>query len=105
MDASLYLFHHVFLPPKLPQEDDYDANCELILIDSVIHSLKEFRTLVPMHHRQVLDPVITMVARLREIHGSHGDVSEGKLKEAFQKLDAKGRSSAPYHNFWVNNRF
>ncbi|KAL4737892.1 hypothetical protein BDV11DRAFT_171491 [Aspergillus similis] len=31
-----------------------------------------------------------MVARLREIHGSHGDVSEGKLKEAFQKLDVKG---------------
>ncbi|KAL4749322.1 hypothetical protein BDW72DRAFT_214126 [Aspergillus terricola var. indicus] len=90
MDASLYLFHHVFFPPKLPQKDDYSAQYELILLDTVIHSLREFRTLVPSKHRQVLDPVITMVARLSEIHGSHGDVSEGKLKEAFQKLDSEG---------------
>jgi hypothetical protein len=95
IDASLYLFHHVFFPSKLPQGDDYDTNCELILIDSVIHSLKEFRTLVPKHHRQVVDPVIAMVARLRGIHGSHGDMSEGRLKEAFQKLDDEGISPAP----------
>ncbi|KAL4812455.1 hypothetical protein BDW67DRAFT_193625 [Aspergillus spinulosporus] len=90
MDASLYLFHHVFLPPKLPQNDDYNADCELILLDSVIHSLQGFRTFAPHQHHQVLDPVITMVTRLREIHGSQGDVSEGNLKEAFQKLDAEG---------------
>ncbi|KAJ9257552.1 hypothetical protein DTO195F2_5534 [Paecilomyces variotii] len=90
LEARLYLFHHVFLPPKLPQSDDYDASCELILLDSVINSLQKFRALVPNQHRQVLGPVITMVARLREIRGSHGDVSEGKLKEALQKLDTEG---------------
>ncbi|KAL4994276.1 hypothetical protein BDV10DRAFT_189152 [Aspergillus recurvatus] len=89
-EASLYLFHHVFLPPKLPQKDDYNARYELILLDTVIDTLKKFRTLVPNQHRQVLGPVITMIARLREIHGSRGDLSEGKLKEALQKLDAKG---------------
>ncbi|KAF7173011.1 hypothetical protein CNMCM6106_007163 [Aspergillus hiratsukae] len=90
LEASLYLFHHVFLPPKLPQSDDYDAGCELILLDSVIKTLQTFSALVPNQHRQVLGPVITMVARLREIRGSHGDVSEGKLKEALQKLDTEG---------------
>ncbi|KAL4861979.1 hypothetical protein BDV12DRAFT_207643 [Aspergillus spectabilis] len=89
-EASLYLFHHVFLPPKLPQSDDYDAGCELILLDSVIDTLRKFRALVPNQYRQVLGPVITMITRLREIRGSHGDVSEGKLKEALQKLDTEG---------------
>ncbi|KAJ9318556.1 hypothetical protein DTO271D3_1218 [Paecilomyces variotii] len=96
LEARLYLFHHVFLPPKLPQSDDYDTSCELILLDSVINSLQKFRALVPNQHRQVLGPVITMVARLREIRGSHGDVSEGKLKEALQKLDTEG-GALPVH--------
>lgn len=105
LEARLYLFHHVFLPPKLPQSDDYDTSCELILLDSVINSLQKFRALVPNQHRQVLGPVITMVARLREIRGSHGDVSEGKLKEALQKLDTEGKISDPCYNFQVNNQF
>lgn len=94
-----YLFHHVFLPPKLPQKDDYNSSYENSLLDHVIDTLKRFKALAPSHHHEVLAEVITMITRLREICGSYGEVSERRLKKALQKLDTEGKASSPSHKF------
>ncbi|KAL4804843.1 hypothetical protein BDV18DRAFT_161935 [Aspergillus unguis] len=88
--ASSYVFHHVFLPPKLPQEDDYNAGYETSLLDTVICALGEFKAYVPTHHATVFDPVITMLARLRRIRALHGDLDEGMLEETLKHLMTKG---------------
>lgn len=33
LEAALYMIHHVFLPPKLPNDDDTNAVHERILLD------------------------------------------------------------------------
>jgi hypothetical protein len=83
--AGLYLFHHVFLPPKLPQQDDYDTEYELVLLKSVIHALGKFKAHVPKCPGKIVASVIEMVSRLRDTHGSHGDVDEKKFKMALEK--------------------
>jgi hypothetical protein len=90
-EESLYLFHHVFLPPKLPQEDDYDPGCEMLLLDMVINALREFRDQVTSQPAGIVTAVITMVARLRGTCGFHGDVNEAELKKALVKLDIEGK--------------
>lgn len=86
-----YMFHHVFLPPKLPQEDDYNPEYELALLDSVIQALERFRTCVPVKQDGVFASVIEMVCRLKSQAGFHGDVNEGKLLQNLQKLSHDGK--------------
>ncbi|KAL4918900.1 hypothetical protein BDW62DRAFT_200299 [Aspergillus aurantiobrunneus] len=88
--ASRYLFHHVFLPPKLPQEDDYSAEYDRVLLDSVIHALHGFRTQVSEQHGVILGPVIAMITRLRETLESNGYVNEVKLRDILEKLNTEG---------------
>lgn len=90
--AALYLFHHVFLPPKLPQEDDQNPKYELILLDSVIHALRDFRNHVPSQQEVIIASVITMVCRLKTISTIHGDVRKAELKKALEDLDTDGKS-------------
>lgn len=90
-EESLYLFHHVFLPPKLPQEDDYDPGCEMFLLDMVINALGEFRDQVTSQPAGIVTAVITMVTRLRGICGFHGDVNEVELKKALVQLAIEGK--------------
>jgi hypothetical protein len=89
--AIEYLYHHVFLPPQLPQKDDYDATIELILLDSVIHALVEFRGLATQKQVDVLNLAIEMLCRLRDNYGNHGEVIEDRLIENLKKFDDHGK--------------
>ncbi|KAL4786748.1 hypothetical protein BJX76DRAFT_365241 [Aspergillus varians] len=83
----LYLFHHVFLPPKLPQEDDYNPDHDSILLDTVICALRDFRAHISSQHGEVIDSILAMVANLKETRGPHGDVDGVKLQAALETLD------------------
>lgn len=37
-----YIVNHVFLPSKLPQQDDYDEQCEEALLEVVFETLRTF---------------------------------------------------------------
>jgi hypothetical protein len=93
--AREYLFHHVFLPPKLPQEDDYEAGYDRALLDSVSRALDRFQAHVPPNCENDIASIIVMISRLRNIHGVHGDVSEGIFKTELGKLDMDGKSVRP----------
>lgn len=88
--AIKYMFHHVFLPPKLPQEDDYDPEYELALLESVIQALERFKTYAIEQQGEILGSIIEMVTRLKDQAGMHGDVIEGKLLQNLQKLNHYG---------------
>jgi hypothetical protein len=85
------LFHHVFLPPKLPQKDDYDAKHELALLKSVIHALREFRAYAAEQQDGILASAITTISHLRNNHGNQGDVIEEKLEKQLKELDIHGK--------------
>ncbi|KAE8371457.1 hypothetical protein BDV26DRAFT_298782 [Aspergillus bertholletiae] len=89
-DDSLYLFHHVFLPPKLPEGDDYTAQRDTFLLDRVIHALTEFKCDAPYDCSGILFTVTTMLTRLRATCGEHGVVDEVKLRNALAQLGTEG---------------
>lgn len=89
-DASLYVFHHVFLPPKLPQGDDFNDEHESTLLDTVIHALRGFKSHSPSRHGPVLDPVETMLDRLKKIRGISGGVNEENLKKVLEEMQTEG---------------
>ncbi|KAL2840210.1 hypothetical protein BJY01DRAFT_250125 [Aspergillus pseudoustus] len=86
----LYIFHHVFLPPKLPQENDYTADCDSMLLRFVEQALDEFKPHVPQQQGQIIESVITAISRLKETRRLDGYVNEAKLKVELSNLDAGG---------------
>lgn len=92
-EKAKFLVHHVFLPPKLPHEDDLKPECGKTLLTTTLGSLSRFRDYVSDLHRCIVDSAIAMMRTSNEIHEICGDylsVSEEKLKNAFAKLCKEG---------------
>lgn len=60
-----YVINHVFLPPRLPQEDDTSTDNGFALVATFHNSLLKFRELEPTAAGS-LSPAIDMVRRFRE---------------------------------------
>ena len=92
--AIMYLIYHIFLPPKLPHEDDFDLEYETILLDTTIDILLKFKGYITYDQSAIIDSVIAMVANLRTVRdsgGTVGAVNEGKLRNALKDLWKKGK--------------
>jgi hypothetical protein len=53
LEATLYLFHHIVLPPKLPQADDWKVEYEDALLDTTVEALRTFGEAVRNEQPQV----------------------------------------------------
>lgn len=91
LDAAMYLVHHVFLPPKLPGKDDFNAAHEALLVKMLRGALSEFEDHSSIDQRSVLSSIAFMLDKTRQVYDSHGHVDESKLKEAFRELREKGQ--------------
>lgn len=92
--AILYLIHHIFLPPKLPNGEDFHSEYETILLDTTIDVLLKFKDYVTSEQNGIIDLVIATVTNLRTVHdsfGTEGSVSEVKLGNALRNLSKKGK--------------
>src|SRR5271163_4884823 len=87
--AIMYLIHHIFLPPKLPQEDDFDSEYEMILLDTTIDVLLKFKDCVTYDQNGVIDSVVAMVTNLRAVRDSDA-VGAGNLGNVLRELCKKG---------------
>lgn len=90
LNEGMYLFHHVFLPQKLPQESDYNAHYENVLLDKVILALRDLSNLIPDQDTSIFAAATTTMSRLRSIIGSHGDLDEARLRNALEQLHSEG---------------
>ncbi|KAI1372209.1 hypothetical protein F4677DRAFT_273265 [Hypoxylon crocopeplum] len=94
-----YITNHVFLPPQLPQSDDYAANYEEALLQAVIRALFRFKDHVPGDCVVAVDSAIATVKDLPLNYGAQGDISiptEEILLRAFKLLTQKG-STVAFH--------
>lgn len=91
LEANVYLVHHVFLPPKLPQEDDYDPEYELVLLEKCIEALEQFKGYVLGLEADSIAAAALMITRLARIFGPHGDVDEKKFRNALAQLYTEGK--------------
>jgi hypothetical protein len=95
MAATWYLIHHVVLPPKLPQDDDYHADYERHLVESALNALHALQNSVNNPEaKNVVASGIMSLEYLRKSRDEHGNVSEQQLKEVFRKIAFDGTHSS-----------
>jgi hypothetical protein len=94
--ATDYLYHHVVLPPKLPQKEDNDAANERALFEMVIQALEYLVTFVNKSYTDTVISAIAMIKNLRDNRDSYGDVSEVQLETVLSSLmDDETHSPVP----------
>ncbi|OAL48858.1 hypothetical protein IQ07DRAFT_681560 [Pyrenochaeta sp. DS3sAY3a] len=89
LEATLYLFHHIVLPPKLPQADDCRVEYEDALLDMTAEALQTFSEAVRNEQPQVashIDLVVSSVGNLRRLRNTSGFVSESQLADLLHGL-------------------
>lgn len=84
--TTAYIYHHVVLPPKRPQQDDSHTRHEQSLFDMVIRALEELRKVVLENDCDKVASAIAMVQNLRDHRDGHGDVSEVQLETLLSAL-------------------
>lgn len=90
-----YLYHHVFLPPDVPLEDDYDSECEASMLRLLIDALGEFKKCIKADLSGIIDPVMQTVANMSsttEVIGSAAAISEDRLLDCLKGLSSQGNN-------------
>jgi hypothetical protein len=64
--ATAYLYHHVVLPPKIPQKDDSDAAHEQSLFEMVIQALEYLMDIMNKSYAVTVTSAIAMTRDLRD---------------------------------------
>ncbi|CAG7959890.1 unnamed protein product [Penicillium salamii] len=95
LEQTLYLFHHIFLPPEVPQAEDYNAQQEHHLLDSVIDALLSFSDYVPTADTIIVRKATEMISRLRKAYSPHGSVDEKQLEMSLAELPSRGKHCNP----------
>jgi hypothetical protein len=65
-DTLRYVLNHVFLPPKLPQQDDYDAENDAALCRFAYEASLEFATFLSQSQQRQWSIVIQMLKNMLE---------------------------------------
>lgn len=85
------LIHHIFLPPKLPQNgDESRTQNELELLKLLQHGLEHFATVLTGREARSIANATKAIKRWRCIVGSDGSVLEKSLLAAFRELCKQG---------------
>ncbi len=84
----MYMVHHIFLPPKLPQEDDSSEEYETALVETTINALREFKEYVTDNCQGTMDSIIGMVTTMKTIGVEM--VHEKLLSDALREMPNSG---------------
>jgi hypothetical protein len=85
----LYQVHHVFLPPQLPQQDDFNESYEHELLKTVLGVLEEFQNHVDQPAE--LQPAIHMMRTKLACRPGSKTLHQESLTTALQKLRSGGK--------------
>jgi hypothetical protein len=84
------IFHHVFLPPRLPSGED-DRSWESALLDILVKSLQDFETLErDSASRRLIESAVISIQNFRESQTDSGLICEEKLKPLLASIKKKG---------------
>lgn len=111
--STAYIFHHVILPPQLPQKDDCEESHERALIQIVLHALHDLQENVEGKHRATVQSAIKTLENLRCCRDGLEHISENPLKSLLSKvasgelegilpLQIKEQNAVSYHNHIID---
>jgi hypothetical protein len=79
-----YIYHHLFLPPKLPGADDTSQKNDTTLLEFVQQSLRRF---LPEHHDQdAVKAGISILKSLRTSRNPQGYLREVVVRDILKEL-------------------
>ncbi|KAI1175689.1 hypothetical protein F4777DRAFT_549550 [Nemania sp. FL0916] len=85
--ALSYIFHHLFLPPKLPQNDDFNIQYEIELLSTVIDGLLLWKRFTTPARREHAEAAIITIQNMRQAYsGVDGSLSEAKVRHLLATL-------------------
>lgn len=90
-DPLKYIINHAFLPPRLPQEDDYNAKYSKVLIETCQTRLKEFVLQAPAEHRQEWVSITLLLRNMLAVIDGSGKLIRQKLTDVIMKMYIKGK--------------
>ena len=88
-----YLYHHVFFPPKLPQEDDSSVHNDKNLLESLLDAVISFQNNSNNPDKLVCNVVIDMLRGHRDLLNEDGSLCGQKLVEQLNCLRPQGQPS------------
>jgi hypothetical protein len=83
----MFLIHHLFLPPQLPQEDDTKPSLDRLLLDTVQEALLQYGEL-DKSHKGAMAKIVRAVGSLRAVLGSDGELYEARLAKSLEGLSS-----------------
>jgi hypothetical protein len=95
VNEMMYIIHHVFLPPKLPNETDENPKYESFLLEMILDTLDIFKIHFTGDELNIICSVIAMIRRLKDSHTTSGCVSKDSLKDVLTQLVSDGQPIAP----------
>src|SRR3569833_3396111 len=89
----LYLIHHIFLPPKTPQEDDTDLTLEKALVSEILCSLEQFQASLEDPRPPAIDTCLEMLRRMQKQQKNKKKHNPKQQKNQIEKLQNTGKYS------------
>jgi hypothetical protein len=98
-DELHYVVDHVFLPPKLPQEDDSSDSNDAALCDLVCQVAKAYCNDLPASKQGRWAPILKMLDNIHTFHKS--SLSDNQIVSAMQDMQPGGISNLAYFYFTI----
>ncbi|CAI6342345.1 unnamed protein product [Periconia digitata] len=85
-----YLIHHIVLPPKLPQKDDWSVSNERALLNHTVRAFHDFRDTLAVENAEAAQQIAFVVDTIENLIqcSSNACISETGLAESLQRLAA-----------------
>ena len=81
-----YATDHVFIPSKLPQEDDDSVTNGALLVEEVLTALKLFQAQIPVQERSEWTSCIKMVDNMLQIRDHFGSLMAEKVELMLMRM-------------------
>ncbi|KAJ4374687.1 hypothetical protein N0V86_007560 [Didymella sp. IMI 355093] len=86
VEATIYLIHHVVLPRKLPQANDYNMAHDRLLLKTTLQALHDLKDVVRDEHLSDVDSAIAGINNSLRSRDCEGNVSEVQLYALLSEL-------------------
>lgn len=81
-----YIFHHVFLPPKLPNGDDASPTNEICLVELVRDCLIEFLPNTHLSNHEAIKSAVTLMKNIHTATGLDGYLLEDGVRAVLKQI-------------------
>lgn len=91
LQALKFLYHHVFLPPEVPQSNDFQAEFDLALMKIAEEGLGNLKNLISVAQQGPVIAAKNMLKLMRRVHEG-GDIEATQLLKSFPCVLNDGKS-------------